>query len=548
MNFPVLSPRPAEHNASAVLSLLLKELQVDVTDLTVRQTLRRHPNYPSLLSIKDAMAEWRVKSYVLQLEDAEHLRELQAPFIVHTRLRNGWFVLVRSIHNDVVTWFDTATGWHREALASFGEQWTGTVLLAEPAPDAGEVDFAGSRKTEQLARLRLAFLGWGTLLLLGGGLLTHFQAGGGLGAAWLLTKCAGTLAGIFLLIQTFDPDNQLTNRICTIGGKSGCGSVLTSPAAKLWGWLGWAEVGFVYFAGGLLAAGWSNSPLAYDLLAALAMGAFPYVAFSLYYQAYVARSWCVFCLVVQAILGAEFGLALLHGPLPLPPVTAPGAFGALWGFGLAALAYVALKPALQAAAQLGHVHKELGRLKGNPAVFRALLQQQTRRLHLPAAPLPPIVLGNPLAAHTVTLISNPLCGACAYHHKELELLLALNPNVKAELVLLVTDGPDGPSHLVARHVLALADESPGRVAAALKAWYGSAAKSYQQWAPHFPVRADLSSYDSAVERHARWCRQNGIKTTPKVYLDGLLLPRPYRLRDLATLIPRKATSREVSAV
>src|SRR6185312_14488492 len=71
--------------------------------------------------------------------------------------------------------------------------------------------------------------------------------------------------------------------------------------------LSWSEVGFFYFAGTwlvLLFGG--NTPLVWYVLAVMNIVSLPYTFYSIYYQAWVAKQWCVLCCTVQALLWLEF--------------------------------------------------------------------------------------------------------------------------------------------------------------------------------------------------------------------------------------------------
>ncbi len=270
------------------------------------------------------------------------------------------------------------------------------------------------------------------------------------------------------------------------------------------------------------------------MLAALSALALPYTLFSVYYQWKIAKTWCVLCLAVQGLLVAEFVLTLTQWPLPFPAAFASALPEWLLGFGLPVLGYALIKPWLISRYKLQAVQAQLRRFKNDPVLFQTLLQQQ------PAFATPPpassLVIGNPAAPHTITMVTNPYCGPCVKAHEELEKLIRQTLNVKAQIVFLAYDGPEGQIYTASRHLLALHDENPMRAAEALSAWYGQTKKEYVSWAMRFPVAAELDRYDASTSEHYDWCRHTGVNATPTIYLDGYPLPDLYRLEDLHWLV------------
>jgi hypothetical protein len=85
---------------------------------------------------------------------------------------------------------------------------------------------------------------------------------------------------------------------------------LNDKASKIFGWFGWADAGFIYFAAGLsyLLTGIHGAEL--SVLAILSAASLPYPLFSIYYQGFVLKKWCPFCVAVQLVLVIEFILLM----------------------------------------------------------------------------------------------------------------------------------------------------------------------------------------------------------------------------------------------
>ena len=529
-----LSPNLSD-NATATLYGLTHGLRARVTQATMQEELQRHPDFPSLLSLSDLLTDWHIDNTALQLNTGEQLRELPLPFIAHQKKQGGWYVLVTNLTGDRITYTDSERGRVIEPLAEFEKQWTGVVLLAEADDQSGEPDYARNRPAEIRENLRGPLVLAGTMLI---AFLVMLSVAQHLTAPdWLLllTKSAGLLLSGLLVAKQLGSKNALTNRLCRLNEHTNCDDVLNSPAAKLWGWLSWTDVGLLYFAGGLLTVLLVGiQPAMHPLLYALALLALPYTVFSVYYQARVLRQWCPLCLGVQAVLVAEAIIAVTQLS-PLPAV-APPYLAMLTAFLLPVLAWVLLKPLVADQSKRRREYGELLALKRNPSLFGAMLTQQPKMPLIPDD-LHPIILGNPEAEHTITMVTNPFCGPCATMHSQLEHVLSRNANIN---VAIIFTGNSEKGQQVAAHAIALAGQNAAGVA--LTDWYGQSAKHYDEWAKRYPVDLVEPACSEIAERHRQWCDLAGITETPTLYVDGYKLPGMYTVSELSRMLQRTPVS------
>ena len=63
---------------------------------------------------------------------------------------------------------------------------------------------------------------------------------------------AGVIVTSLLLWYEIDSNNPLLHKVCTGIVKGNCDAILSGKQSKLFSWLSWSEIGFFYFAGGLL--------------------------------------------------------------------------------------------------------------------------------------------------------------------------------------------------------------------------------------------------------------------------------------------------------
>lgn len=444
-------------------------------------------------------------------------------------------MLVESAIADVFIYRNEKGKRFTEPREEFLKKWSGVVFIAEPNEASGENDYAKKRQKEQLESLRWPLVLVGFIMLTALGM---FQSPDVSTGVLLGLKATGVILTALLLSVQYGKTNDFTDSLCRINQKTDCNHILTSPAAKITSWLGWSEVGFFYFMGGWITLLMGHKETQFDILQStldiLSFLALPYTFWSIWYQWRVAKQWCPLCVAVQVVIWAEVLIGswemMEENTLQLLPTMDYR----LWtSFLLPILLWLIIKPLLLKSKQADEWQRELRKFKNNPALFEALLKQQKQMPPVPAD-LQPIVLGNPAAEHTITMVTNPYCGPCAHAHARLEEVLAENPNLKAQIIFAVCYDPDGRKTKVAKHMMALGatDEKLGD---GIAAWYAQTKKDYDTWAKAYP--ADTSNIpENVIAAHCEWTKDANIEGTPTFFVDGRKLPEIYGLKGVARLL------------
>ncbi|UKJ07501.1 cysteine peptidase family C39 domain-containing protein [Solitalea lacus] len=240
-------------NCVTAADSLLKLLNVKVTSGTLEKTLQEHPDYPSLLSVADALTSWKVETLAIQV-GPEKMQELPLPFITQVRgERHNYFAVVKKLDAAHVTWQDPESAkWKTVSIDEFNEKSTSIVLLAEPLEQAGEKDYKNAYK-EQLVKSIAPTLLLTLFFVASFGLVINSIYANGTNALFAIllftSKLIGVIITSLLLWYEFDKNNPLLQKICTGGRKTNCNAILQSKAAKAWGDITWSDLGFIYFYG-----------------------------------------------------------------------------------------------------------------------------------------------------------------------------------------------------------------------------------------------------------------------------------------------------------
>lgn len=212
-----------------------------------------------------------------------------------------------------------------------------------------------------------------------------------------------------------DEDNPLVNKLCSATGNINCNAILSSKASKIFNVVSWSEVGFFYFGGTLILLFMEPNSLAIpQLLILLNLISLPYTFFSIFYQANVARQWCLLCCAIQLLLSLEFIPLINSFHMPLQLVNFTEASRAIIAFLLPIIIWIAFNPHFIRLKQLAPLKQQLHKFKYNTEFFNALLSSQP--LYQQSDEEWSIVLGSADASNVITMVANPYCMPCAKMH------------------------------------------------------------------------------------------------------------------------------------
>ncbi|TFF37321.1 vitamin K epoxide reductase family protein [Mucilaginibacter psychrotolerans] len=299
-------------NPEAVLIGLLKILGSPVKIADVIDELSIHPEYNSLLALNDVLNNFDIEAGAYRISPDE-LADVPCPFIAHTRSGGAEFMLVTAMDDKTVTVSHQHSRAQHIKLPEFKTLFGGVVLV----PD--DVSAVKSRQPSLVDHIKENAPAVLALTLLALILLTAVSAYAAplYHHSWQLLlaslfKTGGLTVAILLLVQSIDKNNPLVQVLCGGSSKTNCNAIISSDAAKVFKGLSWSEVGFFYFAGSWLALLFGGGSVALlQTLAILNIVSLPYTFYSIYYQARIAKQWCVLCCAVQALLWLEFTLGSL---------------------------------------------------------------------------------------------------------------------------------------------------------------------------------------------------------------------------------------------
>ena len=517
-------------NVSAVVKKALKFYKIPVTNDTIVESLQSHPSYPSLKSICDIFKELKIDNYAMRLNKAE-LKEIDAPIIAHLNDPKEKIAFVPKFNgNNRVEYFDTPGKSKTITEDEFFDKYTGVSILIDPNENAGEEGYAEKRQVEFLhhglpytAALAIVFFAAYSIFSYEGTLqITLIQIG------LLIAKIIGLGLTTSILLKDLNINNSVTDTLCGFNKKTDCNSLLNTDAARVFGWLHWSDLGFIYFLTGLLIIITLPNVFDYSLMAILSFGALGYVIYSIYYQSAVAKTWCPLCLGIQAVFVVEATLSYTNAwPLQLSwlAILKYGAIALIVGFGITVYkAYFNNKKTSR------QEKKAYLKFKKNPAIFtKLLLESKHKKLNIPGEVF---VVGKKEALVEVTAFLSLNCNPCQKAFNQLKTLFE-KEDVKINLIffLLNRDKP-----FIDKIAQLFEGKRYMQAVKLLDTWYNTKGKVRASLINQSETLKPNNLFETLQNTHRKLFETVKVSRTPTILLNGYDFPKEYQIKDISYFI------------
>lgn len=512
----------------STFEIFLNLLEVKHTKSFSNQYFNKHPHKYNLFGLSKMLLDYGIENGGIRIEDKEHdITKIKKPFIAHF---SNDFVVVQKVENNSVSFHWRGTK-HDLPFAEFIQAWTGIVLLAESSDKSIEPNYKEHRKTERINSLKKI------VFLSACGLLSAFvyinqSYYNNIGISILLfINLAGLYVSWLLLLKQMHVQSQYADKICSLFKQKDCNDVLESKAAKLWGVVGWSDIGFGYFLTNVsLLLLFPNLITSIALLNILTL---PYTLWSIWYQRVKANQWCVLCLIVQFLLWAIFITDLLFGYIQLHEIES---YSLISSFLICACSYCIsvmgtnlLVPKFKAQREMEHLYQTINSIKANETVFESLLKKQPYYETNDCDSI--IRFGNSESSLRITVFSNPYCNPCSKMHKRIEKLLQQTKNNIGVQYILSSFGEH--LHSTNKYLIAAClTETNGSSMQILSDWFEKGIHQKDDYFKDWNLDMENPTIEAEFEKHEAWKQKTQIHATPTVLINGYLLPESYKIEDL----------------
>ena len=504
----------------------LDELEIKYTKQYATSTHDEHPYKHTIYGLSSMLDKYKISNVSYNLNDKEELLKLQAPFIAQA---TEDIVIVKEISNEKVKY-----DWRGKdidvTIEKFKEIWSGVVLLAYPTEESIEPGYHENRRNVILSRCKTAIAISCAILSLIAAIISNGIYKDIYKLLFIITEIAGVFTTTLLLIKQLKVENPFADKICNLLKSGDCNDVLATKAAKFFGIANWSEIGFTFFSVNTLMAVAFPDTIFY--MSVITLFALPYTLWSVWYQKFKARRWCVLCLIVQGLLWVT-ALISLFGDIystPSHDIMSLAALLSLYGATLFSLNL--LLPKFLKAGELTFWKNNFNSLKARDNVFKTILEEQKHFTIDDNAST--LLFGNPDAPMQITIFGNPYCNPCAELHKKLHIFEGYEVGIRYIFTSFRPEYNNINKYLIATY------QQFGKetVADIYNKWYDGGKAEKEKFFENYNLDIEDESVLKEFNNHLQWIKSSRLSSTPTTIVNGHMLPNEYKIEDLIYFIDK----------
>ncbi len=504
---------------------MLSLLDVKYTSKFSNKYFNEHPNKNNLLGISQMLNTYGIKNEGIKIHDKEeNIFNLETPFIAHT---GSDFVPVYKISSEKISYI-SRNGRVSITPTEFCNFWTGITLFVEPDKSSIEPDYVEHRKKEYLLQSINSLLKFFLFCFLAMFYFSIYRYGDIKHFVLLFANLVGVYISYQLLLKQMNIHSFYGDKICSLFKQKDCNNILESKAAKLFSVISWSEIGISYFISNVIIIIFLPNFITYSSV--LNIFTLPYAFWSIWYQKFKAKQWCVLCIIVQLVLWSIFVINILSGFFNMLEIIEFNDVLILSCIYLIPLLAInILSSELSSKEDSEYTIQEFNSIKANEDVFSLLLSKQPFWGYNKSTSQ--IIFGSPEANIFITILTNPHCNPCADLHKRIH---AFFPKISNKICIQYIFSSFNESLDESNKILIAAffSNTPEKVREIYKDWYGLGRSSPAAFKLKYGINTASDEVRIEFERHKKWIEKAMLRSTPTIMVNGYKLPESYHIEDL----------------
>jgi uncharacterized membrane protein len=323
-----------------------------------------------------------------------------------------------------------------------------------------------------------------------------------------------------------------------------CKEVVSSAASKLLGIISHTDIGIVYFSSMLAIVVMGLLDNVYDQYLSFLFWAaalpLPYTLFSVYYQLRVIKKICVMCMMVQAILLAQFACLLALSPqINISELHPEISIHAGLMLSVLSVIYFLFIENRRTTALEKVAAREVFKFKNSNLFFEEVMlgQQKIIQDDFPVT----FSLGDPSANEKISCVLSLFCAPCG---DKLNHLLRLADWFEERIDIQIIIKPDAPAAALIKELMMHIDKGESKkVTRLLTHWYSffekkkkqgdmSASAIITRWNAYYPSVVAPEHIEAQYAYHRHFYENYPMPFTPLMQYNGRLLPGTYHDPEL----------------
>lgn len=507
-----------------VLTSMLTLLNVKHTERFSNKYFNEHPHKYNLFGLSKMLSDYGVDNAGVKIENkTEDIMNIETPFVAHM---GGDFVLVYNVSDKDVK-YRNGNLKINVSQETFCNSWTGIVLLVDANRDSIEPNYKENWRKELLQLgLKFSLILAIFLLLIIIFINNHSYSNIGLSIS-LVINIIGAYTGFLLVQKQLKIHSSYSDKICSLFKQADCNNILESDAAKLWGVFGWSEIGFSYFLSNIIILVFVPHLIPYYTI--INICTLPYTVWSISYQKFKAKQWCILCLIVQLILWSIFVVNLIFQFIQTPVFDLLNIIVLISIYLISFLTITLLIPYLSEQSKIENITQEINSLKANDKILTLLLKEQPH--YSCDKSTSNILFGNPDADILITILTNPHCNPCAKMHNRIEKLFKSGiSNICIQYIFSSFD----PSLDISNKFLITVyqNKNEDEILSIYNRWFTEGKSDKETFFKEFSFDLAAQNVDNEFKKHLQWKSETKLTATPTILINGYKLPDNYQIEDL----------------
>ncbi|QPH39221.1 vitamin K epoxide reductase family protein [Pedobacter endophyticus] len=285
------------------------------------------------------------------------------------------------------------------------------------------------------------------------------------------------------------------------------------------------RVGIVYFLLFCSIPMYSNYIVSGGVLTIISFLAVFFPFYSIFYQQYIAKSWCILCLLVQSCIVLNFFTFFIkRSSFEYSLFSFFNCFVPIAILLVIANFYFL---ALDYRNKFENVIKRLNRFISNDQIFNFLSYQNFQNTDVRTTS--PIIIGKEREMQ-ISLITNPFCDYCREAYIKVKRVISYNDNYALKVIYL--DNHNNEAKDICLQFISIFFLSGEKIyLESIDAWYEWGNLDHQKWQRKFYVKKYELAKKILME-NKEWANQNNINETPMFLINNAHLPIEYEIEDL----------------
>lgn len=494
-----------------ILEIVLKQIHIRYTKSYCNKVYNENPYKTSLWGLVEMLHTYGIETSAYNLSNLKIIKDIEDPAIIQYRYdfyviipKDGFFILLGE-KEDVKLTFP-------ELIKS----WTGTILFLTDVSKAKEPEYEKHRNKEVLDLLLRALTLFALVIFLMEFVILQKPS---------LSQFALIISNVIAFLVTLPllHIHHTTNGIKAICGflsPNGCSKVSSSKAGTILN-IPLAEIGLSFFGVNLLCCIFTGkfTNTIYGIYILL----IPFYFWSLIYQKTIVHSWCTLCVLDMCINLVVCLLALYFG-VHVEQLTSYVFLLSLYMIAV----FVTHKITILYRNRINLLNtiSQFRDMKYSTETFCALLEKSDKVENVGSQ----IVLGGQNNQNTITLVLNPLCNPCAHLYCELyeKNLMFLSKYCKLNILWISFKGYEDCTRLMIYEYFIQKDKTP----AFYYRWFKEYRYHYKELIEKNKNNIKREEVIDEFEKHHKSGKNDKIKGTPEVLINGYILPKYYNINDL----------------